>query len=149
MSAVEDDADVVWPIPEEGVTRHEAYSTLWSLKDAELSLSPYEEDGNTVAADLYVDLYSLDDQVTFFRRPLIEMLKDELKHKDAPQLDVSDFDDMEEHKDWLRSFSGHARATRLVLHLIEAYEHWKQTDAKMSPGELLTKPFRPRPRDLE
>ena len=73
---------IFWPInvgdrPDED----DAYATLYSLSSADLWLTFYDETGNTVTKDLYVEFADIDSskEGTFARKTLKELLEKTLE----------------------------------------------------------------------
>ena len=73
-----------WPIKEDDRPNiNDAYKTLYDLSNAELCLTFYDETGNILTDELCIDFsncwVSPDDVGSFARRPLKEMLEEELQ----------------------------------------------------------------------
>jgi hypothetical protein len=85
MSSLDPDkAKIFWPIKDGDLPSIEdAYKTLYSLSDADLWLTFYDETGNTITKDLYVefaDIYAdSEKEGTFARVTLKELLKKTLE----------------------------------------------------------------------
>ena len=74
---------VCWPIKDDDLpSLNDAYATLYSLSDAEFYLSFYDETGNIITDTLFIDfdnVYQDNNKGRFARKPLKELLEDELQ----------------------------------------------------------------------
>lgn len=136
----DDDWNVIWPIPEDGISVDDAYSTLYALSDAKLNISNYEDDGDTIAENLYVDLSDNDYFMNFKRQLLIELLIDGLGDE------VDDINKELRAEEFLSVWrpeqsANYYKTTRLFVRLIRAYRDWENTEAKMTWEELVANPL--------
>ena len=53
----EKEAQVVWPIPKEGISYLNAVETVFAISETELSITIFEDNGNDYADNVYIDVY--------------------------------------------------------------------------------------------
>ena len=141
----EDDAKVVFPIPEEGISYSDAIETLCAIDQSSLCLTIYDEDGNSFSGDLHVSLIA--DYDKFFREKLIDLLRYEADGNIYDKDGNENINGEIPVDGWPVDRMGVDQAVklnkshRLIIRLIRAYEEWDRTDNKMSWEELKANPF--------
>src|SRR5258708_14713988 len=79
-----EDAEIVFPIPAEGIRYKDAVSTAFAFNNSELVITGFDADGNGQSNDLYVALLNIDEDRGFQRAKLIDLIIEELGDEIEP-----------------------------------------------------------------
>jgi hypothetical protein len=143
MTEEEFEGNVVFPIPEDGITLDDAVATLADLELAKVVLTKFNQGGNSLSGNLTIELLGMvDDQSDCWGKFFRASLKDELEG----QLDGMDDDIFAERKfdPGDEPFDGEdnwEKSVRLAIRLLRAYHEWEEVDAKMTAEELRINPL--------
>lgn len=109
----EDQGKIFWPIKEgDHPSIEDAYYTLYSLSDAMLMLTFYDETGNVKTRELFIEFADLYEPGTFARMTLKELLEETLEYV----ADVERYEDESEDAKY---------RTRVIKRLIQVLEEEK------------------------
>jgi hypothetical protein len=126
--------EIVWPIPEDGISHEDAVCTLMEIEAADTRLTAYEEDGNTPTGTLHIAVIC---ENIGFQCIKYEELVRKYSHREFSFDYHGDKNDEKEKSDDAK----YELSQRLAIMLVRAYKDWEDNHSKLTFSELLATPL--------